>query len=396
MKNTSRLIFTGDIGFDSYMEGRFKDPKILAPEVLGFLHSGDHVVANVEGALIDRSEAIDVHNKKHLFHTMDPGAIEFLRLIKADIWDFANNHTMDSGGKGLLSGIRLAAENGCLTVGAGANIEEASSPVIINEAGGIGIIAAGYQPICVAAGEDSPGVLACTDLERVGASIRRVKERCRWCVVVPHNGEEFGILPAPYTRRLYLDYLEMGADLVIAHHPHVPMNYELLPGKAIFYSLGNFIFDTNYQRAQMHTDEAVLLGVNFTEESFSFDAFPIHILRGSETVERGALQPVFTNVSGEEYELLKYMSAKAFLENEKRRQIFQRPDIYGAYREEDWVEYYASGERESRIAGVHHDLSCYAELAAQASNGSFEKSRMEELKKYILEMIPTDRDTEEI
>ena len=72
MKEKSRLIFTGDIGFDSYMEGRFTDPKILTPEVLAFLHGGDHVVANVEGALIDQSEAVDFHDKKAFFHMMDP------------------------------------------------------------------------------------------------------------------------------------------------------------------------------------------------------------------------------------------------------------------------------------------------------------------------------------
>lgn len=45
-----------------------------------------------------------------------------------------------------------------------------------------------------------------------------------------------------------------------------------MPGKAIFYSLGNFIFDTDYQRVHRYTDTSVLLKLSFTEDSFSFEA----------------------------------------------------------------------------------------------------------------------------
>ena len=36
--------------------------------------------------------------------------------------------------------------------------------------------------------------------------------------------------------------------------------------KIVFYSLGNFIFDTNYQRVHLYTDRGVLLKLIFTEE----------------------------------------------------------------------------------------------------------------------------------
>ena len=49
MKNKSTLVFTGDIGFDRYMYGKWDDSELISDEVLGFLHSADHVVANVEG-----------------------------------------------------------------------------------------------------------------------------------------------------------------------------------------------------------------------------------------------------------------------------------------------------------------------------------------------------------
>ena len=385
------VAFTGDIGFDRYMDGRFRDPHLVSQEILDFFHSSDHVLANVEGALIDQSEAVDGGGKGRFFHTMDPGAVNFLKLIHADIWNFANNHTMDSGEKGVLNGRKLAAENGVRTIGAGANLQEAAEPVFLEEAGGIGFIGMGYQPGCVAATATSAGCLPNNDWETIGKAIRRVKESCRWCVIVVHAGEEFTALPAPYTRDMYLRYLEEGADIVVAHHPHVPNHYELLPGKAIFYSLGNFVFDTDYQRNEKHTDEAVLLKIRFTENDFSFEPLPVHINRETASVEVGTLPPIFTNIPAEEYEKLKYMGAKAFLANERRRMRFLKPAEYAEADEAAWEAYYRDMNASGRIKNEHNDMACYADLAAQADNGAFEESKMEAVKEYILDMIRTEK-----
>ena len=48
------IVFTGDIGFDHYMDRKWEDENLLAPEILDFFHSADHVVANVkDGDIID-------------------------------------------------------------------------------------------------------------------------------------------------------------------------------------------------------------------------------------------------------------------------------------------------------------------------------------------------------
>ena len=77
-KNETSIVFTGDIGFDRYMEGKWEDQTLLSKEILDFLHSGDHVLANVEGALIAQEEAEDVNNKGLFFHTMNPDATKLL------------------------------------------------------------------------------------------------------------------------------------------------------------------------------------------------------------------------------------------------------------------------------------------------------------------------------
>ena len=70
-KHTTSIVFTGDIGFDRYMDRRWEDPQLLSPAVLDFFRSADHTVANVEGALID---AVDDGSRGVFFHSMNPAA----------------------------------------------------------------------------------------------------------------------------------------------------------------------------------------------------------------------------------------------------------------------------------------------------------------------------------
>ena len=74
-KNKTSIVFTGDIGFDRYMDRRWEDDNLLTGPILDFFHSADHTVANVEGALID---AVDDGSRGIFFHSMNPAATRVL------------------------------------------------------------------------------------------------------------------------------------------------------------------------------------------------------------------------------------------------------------------------------------------------------------------------------
>ena len=133
---------------------------------------------------------------------------------------------MDAKEYGIRRTLEFAKQENAQTIGAGMNIEEARKPVILDEAGGIGMFGVGYQRACRKSDETTPGCYSWSDLDAIQKSIDDIKSKCRWCIVVAHAGEEFTPLPSPYTRERYHKFLEMGADIVVAHHPHVPMNYE--------------------------------------------------------------------------------------------------------------------------------------------------------------------------
>ena len=399
MNNSASLTFTGDIGFDKYMDGRWKDNDLLAPDVISFLRASDHVIVNVEGPLLDRSENPPVKDgaaakvkgsAAALIHAMDPGVGDFLAGIGADVWNICNNHIMDAGAAGMKSTLGSAAAHDAKTLGAGMNISEASSPLFLSEAGGIGIIGVGYQRACRKADEVTPGCFSWSDLDLIKERIGEIKKKCRWCIVVAHAGEEFTAVPSPYTRDRYISYLEMGADIVIAHHPHVVNNYELIGNKAIFYSLGNFIFDTDYQRSQFGTEFGVLLKIRFDEDSFSFETLGIKVDRAAERILPCDLPAIFCDIKDAEYEKLKALGAKVLIENTKRQLRYMRPAEFSNASEDDFRRNFYEPLRSGRVPGETLDMQIIYPLSLEWEEGKWRTSAHKDVAGYMLSQINAD------
>ena len=375
------LVFTGDIGFDRYMSGRWNASNLFSPAILDYCKKADHVIANVEGALY---KAADDGSRGIFFHSMDPEAVCVLKALHADIWNISNNHIMDAGADGLISTCSIAASLNCRTIGAGMQEIQASEPVYLDEAGGIGIIGVAYMTECIPASSTEPGVFRWDNLTLIKKRIQEIKKKCRWCIVVSHGGEEFSDLPNPYTRNRYLKFLDFGADLVIAHHPHVPENYETFHnGKAIFYSLGNFVFDTDYQRAHPYTDLGILLKLIFTESEMKFEALGTQIVRGEEIIKDSSLPAIFTDICAEEYTLLSPLSAYAFLQEEMKKMIYLEPDRFKNASEDVWNSYFFSTEPDGYDKNAHMDLSVIVALANKVYENNWQKSRLDKVKHYI-------------
>ena len=387
MKKESSFVFTGDIGFDKYMDAKWDDESLLSDEIVDFLRSGDHVVINVEGPVADSVESLDKNGVLQLKHTMNPAATKVFDRIGADIWNICNNHIMDAGEEGMKSTLEYAAKSNAQTIGAGMNIHDARKPVIINEAGGIGLFGVGYQRACRVADENKAGCYSWSDLEEIQNTINEIKKECRWCVIVAHAGEEFTPLPSPYTRERYHKYLEMGADIVVAHHPHVPMNYETVGDKVIFYSLGNFIFDTDYQRSQFNTELGLLIKINFTEDNFSFVPMGLEILRGSERVVKAEIPRIFVDVQPDEYELLAPLSAKVLVEATKRQQKYLNPERFANATDKEWEEHFKEPMRTGRVPGETLDFFIICPLAEKEKEKAWERSKLNEVKEYMLKQI---------
>ncbi len=344
-----KIAFTGDLGFSSkYFRGTYNNENLLDSESINYLCDTDFTVVNVEGCISNESSTAD----KPLVHANPPECVDFLKKINGNIWTLANNHISDSGRAGVKSTLDIAAQNGVQTVGAGLNMAQAEKPVFIeNDGADIGIIAVTEEETPQAT-ENTEGCILWNNNKKISQMIKDVKKRCRWCVVIVHSGPEFCQLMPPPVRKQYKKYLEFGADIVIGHHPHVVENYEKFGDKIIFYSLGNFIFDTDYQRLQKYTEYGVFVKFYFDKDEFTWDYKAIKVDRDTQTIHSCNSPDIFTNVTAGQYALLWPLAMRNLYKNEQVKFPYLFPETK-EYSKLQWLKFYKDrGKISPRHRGV--------------------------------------------
>lgn len=294
------IAFTGDIAFSKHFNTAYENQNLLSDKIIDFLSNSNYTVANVEAPVtLKPTSAV-----QDLVHVSHPRIVETLKKINGNVWNLANNHSMDCGEEGLKETIRYATESGAQTIGAGLNVKQASKPLVLEKDGvKVGIVSLASE-LSVLSDENNAGCFSWADFKRIKAIIEKLKQECDYCTVVVHGGEEFSQIPLPYAREKYKKYLKFGADVVVGHHPHVTQNYETFGNKVVFYSLGNFIFDTDYQRSQKNTEKGVLIKIDFDKEGFKWKNLCIKIDRQAGTVKECEPHLIFTNICAKEYNRL--------------------------------------------------------------------------------------------
>lgn len=162
-----------------------------------------------------------------------------------NIVSFANNHTCDFGEIGLCASV--AAFDGVVTLGCGNGWNEVYRVRYVEVKGKkIGFFNATSADFSSLKDE-------WTDAKKYGCAwinhpsvplmLHKAKLECDYLIVLPHAGVEFMDVPLPEWRTIYRNFIDCGADAVIASHPHVPQGWEIYKERPIYYSLGNFVFE---------------------------------------------------------------------------------------------------------------------------------------------------------
>lgn len=317
-----KITFTGDVSFSQYFADGYKNENLFSPEIKAFFDESDHNIFNVECAVTDAGVTAD----KPLVHSSSPECAGVLYNAGADIWNISNNHILDCGNEGYFDTVRHANDCGAKVIGVGKNISEAEVPFFMDDAK-VGIVSLCYMKV-YAADEDKPGCVYWKDEDRIKKMIQCVKDRGYICIIIVHAGDEFSKLPMPDVRSRYISYVKGGADCVIAHHPHLAENYENVNGKMIFYSLGNLVFDTAYQRAQKETEYGALVRFDITDGKINgFDTLSYKINRISHTVKKCDKYDIFTEITEEEYKSLWKYSARNLFFCRIKKNVFLHPEL---------------------------------------------------------------------
>jgi len=193
-------------------------PAYFLSGVLPVFSEDDMTLVNFEGVLTEATEKME----KEFNLKGSPEYMQILNEGSVECVAFSNNHYMDYFEEGFNDTI-----DGFNNYG----ITYASDDVVaIYEVKGIkmGVIA-----VNTSHGESVKDTVEAglSKLTEAGANVK---------IVYIHWGVELDHYPQSKHVDLGHDFVDMGADLVLGAHPHVPQGIEIYNGKVICYSLGNF------------------------------------------------------------------------------------------------------------------------------------------------------------
>lgn len=255
-----------------------EDEGYFFANVSDIFSADDFTIVNLEGVLTtsENRDESRTYNIKG-----DPSYAGILTAGDVEAVSMANNHRLDFGTQGTKDTVAALEAEGILYA--------YDDIVCISEVKGIRI---GYVSVNEVAWGKGTEALVKDGIEKLQAEgVDLIIACCHW-------GIEKEYYPEEYQTELGRKCIDMGADLVLGHHPHVLQGIEEYNGKYIVYSLGNFSFGANRNPADKDT---MIFQQTFTfvegelQEDLNAKVIPCSV---SSVTNRNNFQP--TPLEGEE------------------------------------------------------------------------------------------------
>ena len=216
------------------------DGAYIFSDVAALFQQADLAAGNLEGVICEGGTCTkNTANANNYAFRMPESYVHLLKDAGFDYLNLANNHTNDFGTYGLDRTRTLLEREGIHYSG----LPDCESVVFEKDSVRYGICSFGHNSY----------TLKHTDTATVTRILTDLRPRCDILVVTFHGGAEgskFSHLPdGPETflgenrgdlRAFAHRCIDLGADVVFGHGPHVPRAVELYNDHLIAYSLGNF------------------------------------------------------------------------------------------------------------------------------------------------------------
>lgn len=249
MDDKIKIFFAGDV----LISRSCNIDTVFDKTVCDFIRKHDSACCNFEGAIaLDGMKPI---RKVGPPVRQDVCSTDILSRAGFNILNFANNHIMDYGELGLENTENNTKQFGII----GASTESKKIyQVYIEDIRNkkIGYISVAENGFGCATSDTYAGY-AWMHWNGLNELIRNARNKVDVLIINCHAGAEHWRHPLPELRKLYRSWVNMGADIIIGHHPHIVQGWEKYQKGFIFYSLGNFYFD-----AQIGTHHSKTIGVS--------------------------------------------------------------------------------------------------------------------------------------
>lgn len=264
-----QVLFVGDIMLDRNVARTIlsEGPSVLFAGTSALLADADLRVGNLEGTITGASSLAQKDHSilRFTFNPVQTDAV--LNPLHFDALSLANNHSLDFGQDGYAETYRRLEKNGIAAFGHPYNVPGKISTTLLVKNKTICLV--GFHSLYEA------------NTANVTDEIQRLRPNCWRVVVFAHWGEEYQEHSDVAQQAAAHAFIDAGADLVVGAHPHVVQEHEVYKGKAIFYSLGNFMFDQNFSWATTH---GLAVRADFYEDKTGFILTPTVIMEQHSSV----------------------------------------------------------------------------------------------------------------
>lgn len=230
-------------------------------QVAGWLQTADFTIGNLESTIVQHGtpRSAPAGEPQPIILNAPLTAVSILQHAGFDLLSLANNHTFDYGPLGLAeTAVRLHTAD-IATIGAGAD-PTAAHRAVIQEINGVKVAFLAFTAVSEPITSEQwamnsepcylplttcylPLVRAVWDETAVSEAIVAARAEADVVVVMAHWGYEYELQADPSQEQMAQRLLEVGADVIVGHHPHVVQKVITGEGTLVAYSVGNFVFD---------------------------------------------------------------------------------------------------------------------------------------------------------
>ncbi len=268
----AEFIITGDIMLGRFVEVLMEGngEKYPFQKITEFLHSVPVVVGNLEGPIVENH--VQTPSLTFAFSFASSTA-QILKENNISVVSLANNHTLDQEDKGYADTKRYLKDAGVQYFGHPITVGDLS--VLRKKIKDQNVVFVGFNATWP------------FEEKQYEDLIKKEALGDEFVVVVIHWGDEYKLVSNETQKNLARMFIDSGADLVVGHHPHVVQEIEVYKNKAIFYSLGNFIFDQYFSK---NVKEGLLVKIVLTDQKVTYELFPIISPRSQPSLMEGEAQ----------------------------------------------------------------------------------------------------------
>lgn len=196
-----------------------------------------------------------------------PSALDAVAAAGFDVLSLAGNHVWDFGPDGIDETRRHCHSRGIRTVGTGANLDEALTPVVIAGTPPVAIFSincvgpreswatslkpgAAYIEVVTHYGERNanpggpPRIFTFAEKSSLARAQRAIRETAATgavVIVALHKGlVHVPVNVADYEREISHALIDAGAHAIVGHHAHIMRGVEVYRGRPVFHGMGNF------------------------------------------------------------------------------------------------------------------------------------------------------------